>query len=311
MPVVVDAGIGAPSDAALAMEIGADAVLVNTAVAKAQDPPLMAGAMRKAVEAGREAYLAGRIAAKPYASASSPTDGVPDAREAAADAAARPARSRVPRSMLVTDCVAPARRAALARSRRCATRSLGGVNIVQLREKHLPHERTDRARPSHVRDAIAGRALFFVNGDVDAALALGADGVHLPADGPSRSRSSRRGSATRMLISRAVHSIEAAVRAEREGADVARSSAPSSRQRRIPARRRIGLDGVARRLRRRAHPRHRHRRHHADERRATCIRAGAAGVAVIGAILDADDPDAPQPRAPRAAIDAAGERASR
>ncbi|MEX2247125.1 MAG: thiazole synthase [Dehalococcoidia bacterium] len=77
IPVVVDAGIGAPSDAALAMEIGADAVLVNTAVAKSADPPLMAGAMRKAVEAGREAYLAGRIPAKPYASASSPTQGVP------------------------------------------------------------------------------------------------------------------------------------------------------------------------------------------------------------------------------------------
>ena len=76
VPVVVDAGIGAPSDAALAMEVGADAVLINTAVAKAQDPPLMASAMRKAVEAGREAYLAGRIAPKPYASASSPVEGV-------------------------------------------------------------------------------------------------------------------------------------------------------------------------------------------------------------------------------------------
>ena len=76
VPVVVDAGIGAPSDAALAMEIGADAVLVNTAVAKSQDPPRMAGAIRKGVEAGREAYLAGRIPAKPYASASSPPDGV-------------------------------------------------------------------------------------------------------------------------------------------------------------------------------------------------------------------------------------------
>ena len=76
VPVVVDAGIGAPSDAALAMEIGADAVLINSAVAKAQDPPLMAGAMKKAVEAGREAYLAGRIAPKAYASASSPSEGV-------------------------------------------------------------------------------------------------------------------------------------------------------------------------------------------------------------------------------------------
>jgi thiazole synthase len=77
VPVVVDAGIGAPSDAALAMEIGADAVLVNTAIAKAQDPPLMAAAMRKAVEAGREAYVAGRIPSKPYANASSPVEGAP------------------------------------------------------------------------------------------------------------------------------------------------------------------------------------------------------------------------------------------
>jgi thiazole synthase len=77
VPVVVDAGLGAPSDAALAMEIGADAVLVNTAVALAQDPPSMAEAMRLGVEAGRKAYLAGRIPSKPYASASSPTEGVP------------------------------------------------------------------------------------------------------------------------------------------------------------------------------------------------------------------------------------------
>src|SRR2546423_13536020 len=77
VPVVVDAGIGAPSDAALAMEIGADAVLVNTAVAKSQDPPRMAAAIRKGIEAGREAFLAGRIPPKRFATASSPTDGVP------------------------------------------------------------------------------------------------------------------------------------------------------------------------------------------------------------------------------------------
>ena len=76
VPVVVDAGIGAPSDAALAMEIGADAVLLNTAVALSEDPPSMAGAMKQAVEAGRKAYLAGRIPKKAYASASSPTEGV-------------------------------------------------------------------------------------------------------------------------------------------------------------------------------------------------------------------------------------------
>ena len=76
VPVVVDAGIGAPSDAALAMEIGADAVLINTAVAKSQDPPAMAAAMKLAVEAGRAAFLAGRIDRKLYASASSPMEGV-------------------------------------------------------------------------------------------------------------------------------------------------------------------------------------------------------------------------------------------
>jgi thiazole synthase len=76
VPVVVDAGLGAPSDASLALEIGADAVLINTAIAEAKDPALMAEAIRLGVEAGRKAYLAGRIARKAYASASSPMEGV-------------------------------------------------------------------------------------------------------------------------------------------------------------------------------------------------------------------------------------------
>ncbi|MBA3416182.1 MAG: thiazole synthase [Chloroflexia bacterium] len=76
VPVVVDAGIGSPSDAALAMEIGADACLVNTAVALARDPALMAEAIAEGVRAGRKAYLAGRIPRLPYASASSPLAGV-------------------------------------------------------------------------------------------------------------------------------------------------------------------------------------------------------------------------------------------
>jgi thiazole synthase len=76
VPVVVDAGIGVPSDAASAMEIGADAVLVNTAIALAQDPALMGRAMAEGVRAGRHAYLAGRIPVKAYASASSPTTNV-------------------------------------------------------------------------------------------------------------------------------------------------------------------------------------------------------------------------------------------
>lgn len=76
VPVVVDAGIGAPSDASLAMEIGADACLVNTAIAKAANPSAMARAMRLGVDAGRLAFLSGRIPRLPYASASSPVEGV-------------------------------------------------------------------------------------------------------------------------------------------------------------------------------------------------------------------------------------------
>ncbi|MBF8266583.1 MAG: thiazole biosynthesis family protein [Dehalococcoidia bacterium] len=76
VPVVVDAGLGVPSDAAQAMEMGADAVLVNTAIAQAGNPALMAEAFRLGVEAGRKAYLAGRIPRKTYASASSPLEGI-------------------------------------------------------------------------------------------------------------------------------------------------------------------------------------------------------------------------------------------
>lgn len=74
-PVIVDAGVGSASDVAIAMELGADAVLLNTAVAHAIDPVLMASAMRHAAIAGRESYLAGRIARRLYASASSPWEG--------------------------------------------------------------------------------------------------------------------------------------------------------------------------------------------------------------------------------------------
>ncbi len=75
VPILVDAGVGTASDAAVAMELGCDGVLMNTAIAGAKNPVLMASAMRKAVEAGREAYLAGRIPRKRFASASSPIDG--------------------------------------------------------------------------------------------------------------------------------------------------------------------------------------------------------------------------------------------
>jgi thiazole synthase len=75
VPVLVDAGVGTASEAAVAMEMGCEAVLMNSAIAGARNPILMASAMRKAIEAGREAYLAGRMPRKRYASASSPMDG--------------------------------------------------------------------------------------------------------------------------------------------------------------------------------------------------------------------------------------------
>ncbi|MCG6965506.1 MAG: thiazole synthase [Chromatiaceae bacterium] len=76
VPILVDAGVGTASDAAIAMELGCDGVLMNTAIAAARRPVLMASAMRKAIEAGREAYLAGRMPARRFASASSPVDGL-------------------------------------------------------------------------------------------------------------------------------------------------------------------------------------------------------------------------------------------
>lgn len=76
VPILVDAGVGTASDAAVAMELGCDGVLMNTAIAAARDPVLMASAMRKAIQAGREAFLAGRMPAKRFASASSPVEGL-------------------------------------------------------------------------------------------------------------------------------------------------------------------------------------------------------------------------------------------
>ena len=76
VPLIVDAGVGTASDATLAMELGADGVLMNTAIAQAQDSVAMATAMNHAVQAGRLSYLAGRIPKKLYASASSPLEGV-------------------------------------------------------------------------------------------------------------------------------------------------------------------------------------------------------------------------------------------
>ena len=76
VPIIVDAGVGTASDACIAMELGCDGVLMNTAVAHAKDPILMASAMKNAIKAGRDAYLAGRMGKKQYGSASSPSEGL-------------------------------------------------------------------------------------------------------------------------------------------------------------------------------------------------------------------------------------------
>ena len=75
VPIIVDAGVGTASDVTIAMELGAQGVLLNTGIAGAKDPIGMAGAMKNAIEAGRKAFLAGRIPRKLYATASSPTEG--------------------------------------------------------------------------------------------------------------------------------------------------------------------------------------------------------------------------------------------
>ncbi len=92
VPVVVDAGLGVPSDASQALEMGADAVLVNTAIAQAKDPALMGEAFKLGVEAGRKAYIAGRIPRKAYAQASSPAADVPQQNVPSVSGAAKAAR---------------------------------------------------------------------------------------------------------------------------------------------------------------------------------------------------------------------------
>ena len=177
---------------------------------------------------------------------------------------------------------------------------LGGVNVVQLREKGCSHSVTV-TMGTRVRDAVASRALFFVNGDLDAAFVLAADGIHLPEDG-AKIADARTRLGDALLLSRAVHSVEAAVQAERDGADIVQIGTVFETASK-PGRTAIGLDGI----------------------RAVCaavrvpviaiggitvanagdvIRAGAAGVAVIGAILDAPDPRSAA-AALREAIDAA------
>jgi thiamine-phosphate pyrophosphorylase len=179
----------------------------------------------------------------------------------------------------------------------------GGANVVQLRTPDLSHEERVELG-TRLLGAIDGRALLFVNGDIDAAFILGAHGMHLP-EGGATIADARAQLGVAMLISRAVHSVEAAVLAERDGADIVQLGTVFETASK-PGREPIGLEGV----------------------RAVCgavrvpvigiggitpanagdvVRAGAAGVAVIGAIFDADDARAAAAELRRAIDDAAAD----
>lgn len=164
--------------------------------------------------------------------------------------------------------------------------ALGGVNVVQLREKHLTRAHLIDAG-LHVRDAITDRAMLFVNGDVEAAIALRADAVHLPEDGPAIA-GVRDLVGADMLISRAVHDVDGAIRAVHEGADLVQigtvfetSSKPGVTPLGVAGVRDvveavhvpvIAVGGIT------------------ADNAGDVIRAGVTGIAVIGAIFDAPNP---------------------
>lgn len=208
----------------------------------------------------------------------------------------------LPCLMLVTDrSLAP-----LPLPQAAARAVAGGVNIVQLREKDLP-ARDLLALAAALRAAIAGRALLVVNDRADVALAAGADGVHLPEDGLPVAEARRLVGPAR-LVGRSVHSVDAAVRAEADGADYivvgpiyptrSHPDAPAAgpgllsqvrRAVRVPV---LAIGGVT------------------AATAAEALAAGASGVAVISAILGSEDPEAAA-RGLRSALDAAWAEVSR
>ena len=205
--IIVDAGVGTASDAAVAMELGCDGVLMNTAVAGAQQPLLMAEAMRDAVIAGRKAYCAGRIPRKLYATASSPLAG-PSSRKFV-----------VPRVYLITDRHATGDRKlsdVVAAALQGAGPAASQV-VVQLREKDLSARAlVELARELRAVTSAAGAALF-INDRVDVALAVNADGVHLPTTGLSAGQV--RSLAADLCVAVSTHDVSEVESAARSGAD--------------------------------------------------------------------------------------------
>ncbi|MBI5285620.1 MAG: thiamine phosphate synthase [Chloroflexi bacterium] len=191
-------------------------------------------------------------------------------------------RIALPALVLVTDA-AHLRGRDLAEVARQAVE--GGVSIVQLREKGMPHDDLV-ALAERVHAAIAGRALLFINTDVIAAVRAGAEGVHLPESAPPTA-DIRASVGDHMLISRAVHGIDAALQAEREGADLLQLGTVFETASK-PGAAVIGVDGVREICARVSIPVVAIGGITAANA-AEVMRAGAAGVAVIGSVLDAAD----------------------
>ena len=209
VPVVVDAGLAVPSDASLVMEVGADAVLVNTAIAQAQDPALMAEGFRLGVEAGRKAYLAGRIPKKAYASACSPLEGV--------------ARAHLPDDT-VGKLTSPAWRSSPTVAS-AANLSLEEAVAQAIEGRRQPgaasREGSARGRAAgpgrELRDVTRGRALFVVNDRLDVALACRRRRRPPAGEGPARGRGPLALAGEAFIIGRSVHSVAEAVRAQAGG----------------------------------------------------------------------------------------------
>ena len=282
VPVVVDAGIGVPSEAAAAMELGADCCLINTAIARAADPAGMAAAMRMGVEAGRKAFLAGRMPVLPYASRQ------------------QPGGRRRPVSPFPQPCLMLVTEPSPRLPSIVADAVDGGVDAVQWRENRGKGMGYNRAYADLVA-ALKERAPLIVNGNWETAVGLGARRIHLPEKSlPAGVVRHRIGA--RSIIGKSVHSVASAEGAAKQGVDYliagtifASPSHPDIAPQglewlrevcaavSIPV---IAIGGVT------------------PENAGECLAAGAAGVAVLSAIMRAADPRAAA-QAFREALDAA------
>ncbi len=263
VPVICDAGVGTASDAAIAMELGCDGVLLASAVARARDPVKMASAMRAAIEAGRLAHEAGRMPRKLHADASTPVGGHRRVRRH--DQLLPLPKDALTRAPALHGSTSSSRRRPGGRDPEDFLRPAlqGGVDVVQLREKSGDANAIVRAGRVFRRLCDAYDALFIVNDRPDLAIACAADGVHLGQDDGER-RGRRRLVGDDLLIGLSTHSPGAGRRCARGRLHRGRPRVRDAHQARVPA----GRDG-ARPIRGRARRRPvlRDRRDRSRERR--------------------------------------------